>query len=133
MTVCTADWCGKCKPAVVYSQECSRTPKHKRSQPTSLACVASLLQSTRTGTAYLHEEPPGRKCFQLYMKAVELLSAAHLLLLVDLLGSVCLHDKQAEAHQIGPPLCHDGCTSLPQLLLAAAAQIVRSVLTTQKG
>ena len=114
----------------VYTTRMQQDPQHKRSQPTSLACVASLLQSTRTGTAHLHEDPPGSKCFQLHMQPVELLSAVHLVLLVGLLGSVCLHGEQAVAHQTGPPLCHDSCTDLPQFLLAAVKQIVRSLLTT---
>ena len=67
------------------------------------------------------------------MQPVEPLSAAHLLLLVRLLGSRCLHGQQAVAHQIGSPFCHDSCSSLPQFLLAAVKQIVRSLLVTQKA
>jgi len=82
--------------------------------------------------SYLPEGSAGNKCFQLHMKAVELRGAAYLLPPAGLLGSIALHGEQAVAHQIDPPLCHDGCTNLPQLLLVAVQQIVRSLLTTQK-
>ncbi len=94
--------------------------------------MARLLQSSRTGSAYLHEDPPGSKCFQLHMQPVELLSAVHLVLPAGLLGSIALHGQQAVAQQVGPPLCRDGCTSLPQLLFIAENQTVRSLLTIQK-
>ena len=65
------------------------------------------------------------------MEAVVVMGAAHLLPPVGLLGSVCLHGQQAVAQQAGPPLCHDGCTSLPQPLSIAEHQAVRSLLTVQ--
>ncbi len=61
------------------------------------------------------------------MEAVEVVGAAHLLLLAGLLGSIGLHGEQAVAHQTGPPLCHDGCTSLPQPLFIAENQMIRSL------
>ncbi len=67
------------------------------------------------------------------MQQVELLSAVHLLLLAGLLGSVCLHDEEAVAQQVGPLLGHDSCTNLPQFLLAAVKQMVRRLLTTQRA
>ncbi len=60
------------------------------------------------------------------------MGAADLVPPAGLLGSVALHDEQAVAQQPGPPLCHDGCTSLPQLLFIADHQAVRSLLTVQK-
>ncbi len=66
------------------------------------------------------------------MQPVEMLSAVHLVPPAGLLGSIPLHGQQAVAQQVGPPLCHDGCTSRPQLLFIAEDQIVKSFLTVQK-
>ena len=66
------------------------------------------------------------------MEAVEVVGAAQLLLLVGLLGSIALHGQQAVPQQLDPPLGHDGCTSLPQLLFIAEKQAVRSLLSIQK-
>ena len=93
--------------------------------------MASLLLSMRTETAHPYEGTPSSKCFQLHMQPVELLGAADLLPLSGLLGSVCLHGEEATAQQVGPPFCHDGCTSLPQTLSIAEHQIVKSLLTVQ--
>ena len=91
-----------------------------------------MLQSSRTGSAYLHEDPPGSKYLQLHMQPVELLSAVHLVPPAGLLCSIALHGQQADAQQVGPPLCHDGCTSLPQLLFIAEHQIVKRLVDRTK-
>ncbi len=62
--------------------------QHRTSKPHAYDTMLVCCQPRDKGESYLQEGSQGNKCFQLHMKAVELLSAAHLVLLVGLLGSV---------------------------------------------
>ena len=91
MTVCTA--------ALVWQVQTWHSIHHKNAAGPNTGEIDSqawhtlqvCCQPRDKGESYLHEDPPGSKCFQLHVKAVEVLGAVHLWPPAGMLGSIALH------------------------------------------
>ncbi len=73
--------------------------------------------------SYQQDGSPGSPCFLLHMEVVELLGAAHLMLLADLLDSIPLQAEQAVAQQVGLPLGHKSIQTRSPVLMKAGSVV----------